>query len=76
MSTKTEELSMQALDGVCGGGIVSDAGAALIAISHAIVDGVKAGVGALANAGGSGLGGFGLGVPGTHSGVAPANTLM
>jgi hypothetical protein len=79
IETKTIELSAEELDFVTGGGLVSDAGAALVALSHAIVDGVKAGVGALANAGpGGGLLGGAVGPPpgGPHSGVAPANTLM
>ena len=73
MNTETEELSMEALDCVCGGGIVSDAGAAIIATSHAIVDGITAAVGALATVGAKNTN---VNISGPHSGVAPANTLM
>jgi len=52
MNTKTEELSMEALDCVCGGGIVSDVGAVIVAASHAIADGPGLLITAASNAGG------------------------
>lgn len=72
-----KELSAQELDCVTGGGIIGDANAVLIAASHAIVDGVLGGVGALANAGSGCLGG-GLGpLPGgSNSGIAPKSTWL
>lgn len=70
-----KELSTAELDRVIGAGIVGDASAALVALSHAVVDGVSAGIGALAKAG---PGGFGLGpLPsGPQSGVAPKSTWL